>query len=97
MRLQKVLPFPFATLLFIVVILGATQEGAATQMAGLGIGITLVAIHIFGSNIAGASDLAISKLAELLPTMVDKLTPDGRLRKSGDLLQQAPSFFKCAF
>lgn len=44
-----------ATLLFVVVILGATQEGAPTQFAGLAIGITLVAIHIFGINITGVS------------------------------------------
>lgn len=44
-----------ATLLFIVVILGSTQEGAPTQFAGLAIGITLVAIHIFGINITGVS------------------------------------------
>ena len=44
-----------ATLLFIVVILGSTQEGAPTQFAGLAIGISLVAIHIFGINITGVS------------------------------------------
>jgi aquaporin Z len=44
-----------ATLLFIIVILGSTQEGAPTQFAGLAIGITLVAIHIFGINITGVS------------------------------------------
>lgn len=44
-----------ATLLFIVVILGATQEGAPTQFAGLAIGISLVAIHILGINITGVS------------------------------------------
>ena len=44
-----------ATLLFVIVILGSTQGGAPTQMAGLAIGITLVAIHIFGINITGVS------------------------------------------
>jgi aquaporin Z len=44
-----------ATLLFIIVILGSTQEGAPAQFAGLAIGITLVAIHIFGINITGVS------------------------------------------
>jgi aquaporin Z len=44
-----------ATLLFIIVILGSTQEGAPNQFAGLAIGITLVAIHIFGINITGVS------------------------------------------
>lgn len=44
-----------ATLLFVIVILGLTQAGAPTQMAGLAIGITLVVIHIFGINITGVS------------------------------------------
>ncbi len=44
-----------STLLFVIVILGSTQGGAPTQMAGLAIGITLVAIHIFGINITGVS------------------------------------------
>ena len=44
-----------ATLLFVIVILGSTQGGVPTQMAGLAIGITLVAIHIFGINITGVS------------------------------------------
>ena len=38
-----------------IVILGSTQGGAPTQMAGLAIGITLVVIHIFGINITGVS------------------------------------------
>lgn len=45
----------FATLIFVIVILGSTQGGAPTAMAGLAIGITLVAIHIFGINITGVS------------------------------------------
>lgn len=44
-----------ATFLFIVVILGSTQEGAPAQLAGLAIGITLVVIHIFGIQITGVS------------------------------------------
>ena len=44
-----------AILLFVIVILGLTQGGAPTQMAGLAIGITLVVIHIFGINITGVS------------------------------------------
>jgi aquaporin Z len=44
-----------ATLLFVIVILGSTQGGAPTQMAGLAIGITLLVIHIFGINITGVS------------------------------------------
>jgi aquaporin Z len=44
-----------ATLLFIIVILGSTQQGAPAQFAGLAIGITLVVIHIFGIDITGVS------------------------------------------
>jgi len=44
-----------ATLLFVIVILGSTEQGAPTQMAGLAIGITLAVIHIFGINITGVS------------------------------------------
>ena len=32
--------------------------------------------------------VASSKLAELLPTIVDKLTPNGKLPEEGGLLQQ---------
>ena len=44
-----------ATLLFVIMILGATQEGVPTQLAGLAIGITLVVIHIVGIPITGVS------------------------------------------
>ena len=44
-----------ATLLFVIVILGSTQEKAPAGFAGLAIGITLVVIHIFGINITGVS------------------------------------------
>ena len=44
-----------ATLLFVIVILGSTQSAAPTQIAGLAIGITLVAIHIVGIRITGTS------------------------------------------
>jgi aquaporin Z len=44
-----------ATLIFVVVILGATQKAAPTGFAGLVIGITLVAIHIFGIRVTGVS------------------------------------------
>ncbi len=45
----------FATLIFILVILGSTQKSAPSGFAGLAIGITLVAIHIFGIHITGVS------------------------------------------
>lgn len=44
-----------ATLLFVIVILGSTRTKAPTQMAGLAIGITLTAIHLFGIDITGVS------------------------------------------
>jgi uncharacterized protein YidB (DUF937 family) len=37
-------------------------------------------------------DLASSKLAELLPAVVDKLTPDGKIPEGGGMLQQALGF-----
>jgi aquaporin Z len=45
----------FATLIFVIVILGSTQKSAPSGFAGLAIGITLVAIHIFGIHITGVS------------------------------------------
>lgn len=44
-----------ATLIFVIVILGSTQKSAPTGFAGLAIGITLVAIHLFGIHITGVS------------------------------------------
>lgn len=43
------------TFLFLVCILGVTQRGAPVGIAGLAIGLTLVAIHLFGINITGTS------------------------------------------
>jgi aquaporin Z len=44
-----------ATLIFVIVILGSTQKAAPSGFAGLGIGITLVAIHLLGIRITGTS------------------------------------------
>ncbi len=44
-----------ATTIFVIVILGSTQKAAPAGFAGLAIGITLLAIHIFGINIDGVS------------------------------------------
>lgn len=44
-----------ATFLFMVVILGATGEGAPAGMAGLAIGLALVVIHLVGINVTGVS------------------------------------------
>lgn len=45
----------FATMIFVIVILGATQKSAPTGFAGLAIGITLMAIHLLGIQITGVS------------------------------------------
>ena len=44
-----------ATFLFLVCILGVTQEGSPSQLAGLAIGGALIAIHIVGINVTGVS------------------------------------------
>ncbi|MGE0046386.1 MAG: aquaporin Z [Hyphomonadaceae bacterium] len=44
-----------ATFLFVVVILGVTQDGSPSQLAGLAIGLTLVVIHIAGIQVTGVS------------------------------------------
>jgi aquaporin Z len=45
----------FATMIFVIVILGSTQKSAPAGFAGLAIGITLLAIHLFGIHITGVS------------------------------------------
>src|SRR5271165_7119461 len=50
--LSSAMTFEFvATFIFVVVILGVTQKAAPAGFAGLAIGITLVAIHLFGIRI----------------------------------------------
>ena len=44
-----------ATFLFLVVILGSTSAGAPPAIAGMAIGMTLVAIHLVGIKITGVS------------------------------------------
>jgi aquaporin Z len=44
-----------ATFLFVTVILGATQDTDSSPLAGLVIGLTLVAIHLVGINVTGTS------------------------------------------
>lgn len=43
------------TAIFVIVILGATEEGAPAAFAGLAIGLTLVVIHIVGIQVTGVS------------------------------------------
>jgi aquaporin Z len=55
-NLTSAILFEFvATLIFVIVILGSTQKAAPSGFAGLAIGMTLVAIHIFGIRITGVS------------------------------------------
>lgn len=44
-----------ATFIFLVTILGVTQKGAPSHLAGLAIGLTLVVIHIVGIQVTGVS------------------------------------------
>lgn len=44
-----------ATFLFLITILGSTQNGAPGMIAGLAIGLTLVVIHIVGIQVTGVS------------------------------------------
>ena len=44
-----------ATFIFVATILGVTQKGGPSQIAGLVIGLTLVAIHIVGIRVTGVS------------------------------------------
>jgi aquaporin Z len=44
-----------ATFLFVVTILGVTQKGSPSQLAGIVIGLTLAVIHIVGINVTGVS------------------------------------------
>jgi aquaporin Z len=55
-NLASAFTFEFvATLIFVIVILGSTQKAAPAGFAGLAIGITLVAIHLFGIMVTGVS------------------------------------------
>jgi aquaporin Z len=44
-----------ATLLFVITILGSTEEGVPKELAGLAIGITLAVIHLVGIPVTGVS------------------------------------------
>lgn len=55
-NLTAALIFEFvAPLVFVTVILGATQSDSPAGFAGLAIGLTLVAIHLVGINVTGVS------------------------------------------
>jgi aquaporin Z len=60
-----------ATFLFLVTILGVTQKGAPSHLAGLAIGLTLAATHLCGVNISGNS---LNPARSLGPALVGVLS-----------------------
>jgi aquaporin Z len=56
-----------ATFLFLVCILGVTQRGAPVELAGIAIGLTLIALHLPGVNITGTS---LNPARSLAPAIV---------------------------
>jgi aquaporin Z len=68
-----------ATFLFLVCILGVTQNNNPTHihgLAGLAIGLTLAAIHIVGINVTGVS---VNPARSLGPALVGMVTNPGAL------------------
>jgi aquaporin Z len=59
------------TFLFLVCILGVTQKGAPVGIAGLAIGLTLVAIHLLGINVTGTS---VNPARSLGPALIGAAT-----------------------
>jgi aquaporin Z len=64
------------TFLFLVCILGVTQRGAPVGLAGLAIGLTLIAIHLWGLKITGTS---LNPARSLAPALIGAGTNPGAL------------------
>jgi aquaporin Z len=64
------------TFLFLVCILGVTQRGAPVGLAGLAIGLTLIAIHLWGLEITGTS---LNPARSLGPALIGAGTNPGAL------------------
>ncbi len=65
-----------ATFLFLVCILGVTQRGAPVELAGIAIGMTLIAIHLVGINVTGTS---VNPARSLGPAIVGSVAKPERL------------------
>jgi aquaporin Z len=62
-----------ATFIFLVTILGVTQKGGPANLAGVVIGLTLVAIHIVGIQVTGVSVNPARSLGPALWVLGDAL------------------------
>lgn len=69
-----------ATFVFLVCILGVTQRGAPVELAGVAIGLMLIAIHLFGINITGTS---VNPARSLGPAIVGAAGNPHALGQSG--------------